>query len=364
MSTDLAVITEGALVSFDQERVNDYLKKLREQETSVIADISTEAGRDDIRSRAFKLAKTKTAIDKKGAELKEEAQATVKAVDAERRRIWDELEALQLEVRKPLTEWEQAEKNRVAEHESAIIMIEAALQINADATAKALQGMIDSVQGMANREWEEFTFRATATIKRVVDDLSARLTVRKKADEDAAELERLRQLEIKRQNDEREAQIREEESWNELAAIANAWQATQYSELSHIAAAFIDALVAEEQAVEKLEQEKARALEAELNELAAIALLFDRNIQAGIDSKAAADAAAQKVIDDAAADKKRLDDEEIERGKNTAHKKKINNAALNKILSILNSEEDIDDAAKAVITAIAKGEVPHVSIKY
>ena len=33
---------------------------------------------------------------------------------------WDRLEALQKEVRQPLTDWENREKNRIAEHEAAI----------------------------------------------------------------------------------------------------------------------------------------------------------------------------------------------------------------------------------------------------
>jgi colicin import membrane protein len=64
--------------------------------------------------------RSKTAIDDAGKKLNEEARAKINAVDAQRRKIREELDALAEEVRKPLTEWEKAEDQRIADKEAQI----------------------------------------------------------------------------------------------------------------------------------------------------------------------------------------------------------------------------------------------------
>ena len=108
---------------FFKPGASDELLSRLEAEVRTIAaslDISTDKGRAEIASLAYKVARTKTGLDEEGKRLVEGKKAEVKAVDQERARIWDRVESLQKEVRKPLTEWESAEKARIASQEEAI----------------------------------------------------------------------------------------------------------------------------------------------------------------------------------------------------------------------------------------------------
>ncbi len=73
--------------------------------------------------------------------------------------------------------------------------------------------------------------------------------------------------------------------------------------------------------------------------------------------------------DEAAAAKAAEDKATAEREANIAHKKKVNNEILVALEKIIDDNPPDDDgstsrATKAIITAIAKGEIPHVKITY
>lgn len=141
----LAIVENiSAVTTFDQEKVNDYLKKLRDHETSIVGDISTEWGRKEIASRAFAIAKAKNDIDRAANKLKEEAAAKVKSVNAERNRIWDEMEAIQKDVRAPLTEWEQKEETRVNTLKAAIDKIVTAVNFEGQPTTDDIKAKINN----------------------------------------------------------------------------------------------------------------------------------------------------------------------------------------------------------------------------
>ena len=72
---------------------------------------------------AYKVARSKTALDEQGKELVGAIKKQSGEIDAERKRVRDELDALKDEVRKPLTDWENAEKERVAAQEAALAEI-------------------------------------------------------------------------------------------------------------------------------------------------------------------------------------------------------------------------------------------------
>jgi chromosome condensin MukBEF complex kleisin-like MukF subunit len=61
---------------------------------------------------AHKVARSKTYIDNAGKDLVTELKALPKQIDESRRIVRERLDALKDEVRRPLTEWEQAEESR------------------------------------------------------------------------------------------------------------------------------------------------------------------------------------------------------------------------------------------------------------
>lgn len=75
-------------------------------------DISTAAKRKAITSMAYKVSQSKTYLDGLGKDLVADWKAKSKAVDEGRKKARNFLDALRDEVRRPVTEWEEAEKAR------------------------------------------------------------------------------------------------------------------------------------------------------------------------------------------------------------------------------------------------------------
>lgn len=81
--------------------------------------VETASGRDVIKSLAYKIARTKTALDNAAKAMTDEQRAVITRVDG-LRRVWrDNLDVIKTRIRQPLTDWEEAEKVRVAASELA-----------------------------------------------------------------------------------------------------------------------------------------------------------------------------------------------------------------------------------------------------
>ena len=91
--------------------------RIAEQARSVVPDLSTDKGRKAIASMARKVASSKTAFDAHGKELKEQYTAITSKIDADRKLFRDQCDALRDEIRKPLTDWENADKQRIIDIE-------------------------------------------------------------------------------------------------------------------------------------------------------------------------------------------------------------------------------------------------------
>ena len=85
---------------------------MKAEALSLVFDTTTAKGREECISHAAKVGKTKTGIEKLGKALVDPIKAEAKVIDVERKFYKDELAALQAEVRKPVTLWEE-EQSRV-----------------------------------------------------------------------------------------------------------------------------------------------------------------------------------------------------------------------------------------------------------
>jgi hypothetical protein len=360
MTTELATIniTNPLQIFSTPKGLDDVIDKIEKEVKSIDRDISTHAGRENIRSIAFKLAKTKNALDKMGKELTEEQRKVVDAVNAERKRAWDRMEALQHEIRQPLTDWENAEKDRVAGHELVLAEIAAAGTHAADSITFA--AALLELDKYRDRDWQEFAERGKHALANKTTELTQKRDAALKAEADARELERLRKEEEARKRKEEDARI--------------AHEAAEKARLAAEAKASEDARIAQEKAErekrdaeERAAAEKARAEKAEAEASAAAAKAEADRIAAEAKAeqeKAAAVEAERKRIEAEA--KAKLDAEAKETAKREADKKhmaKINNevkTAILKVAAIL----DADERAQAIVVAIAKGQIPHVKITY
>lgn len=360
--TQLTIVENiQAVTTFDQEKVNDYLKKLRDHEKSIVGDITTEYGRKEIASRAFAIAKAKNDIDRAANKLKEQAQNKVKSVNAERNRIWDEMEAIQKDVRAPLTEWEQKEETRVNTLKAAIDKIVAAVNFEGQPTTADIKARIDSLS-IEPDDWQEFKKRAEFEKEKALEILNHRYAASQKHDAEQLELAALRAAEVSRLQKERDEQIAKDAA--DKARIAAEALAKQEAERQ--------ANLAEQARLDVVRQKEAAEAatkKAEADKLAAIKKADDDRIAA--EKKAADDTAkaVQNEKDRVAREKAAEDKAAADREADKKHKAKINNEVLSAIIEAMRDHpaDDLgntDNAAKAVVVAIASGKIPHVKITY
>ena len=139
-TTDVAVqVNENpALAILNEEKFEAFYEKLKAEAAKVSGDVSTNKARDEVRSMAFKIAKTRTAIDKARLGLTEEWRTKTNQANAAGRAIKERLEALEDQVRKPLTDWEQAEKDREQKHADLLAAITRAEFVGIDDTAESV----------------------------------------------------------------------------------------------------------------------------------------------------------------------------------------------------------------------------------
>jgi hypothetical protein len=388
-----ALVVAGAPVTavtlFTKGGVETILAKLETEVRSVKRDISSAKGRKEIKSLAFKVARSKTALDDMGKELNESKRAEINRVDADRRIIRERCDALKEEVLSELTAWETKEADRIKGHEDALVaMSDLFALLPPEPTSQQVRESIERLDlHEDNREWQEFAGRAHDLHAEIGFKLTEALSTAVAREEAAAEAERQRleaeeaaRVEAARLQREREARIAAEAA--EAARVAAEAHAAQLAaeekqrverekrdeedarrEAEKAAQAEIDALeelnrIAQERARQAEEKAAAAERKAEADRKAA-------GEKAEADRKAAIEAerarvAAEKAAEEAAA---------AERARNMEIKRRVNFDAAAALIVHANRElspdEKMTDAqVKAVIIVIAKRLIPAVEIRY
>lgn len=307
--------------------------RVSENARSVVFDMSVKKDRESLKSFAYSLARIKTTVDNHGKELVSGIKQQAALIDADRKFWRDNMELLQDEIRKPLTDFEQAEKDRIAKHEESILSINFyKTAVIADKDSVWLKGVIRNVEEIAiDSSFEEYEEQAKIAKYETLEFLRTTLVAREKYEAEQAELERLRQAEILRQQQEREAQIARE------AADKATREAEEKARFE-----------AERVQREKLEAEHREArLKAEKEAAELRAVQAAENERKRIEAEQFAQAEAARKAEEA-----RLADVE--------HRKQICGEALKGLTDLGVSV----DQGKAILNAINKGLVPHVSIKF
>lgn len=204
----------NAVQVFTGGGMNAILDSIEAKVRAIQLDASTVEGRDQIRSVAYRVVRTKTALDAEGKKLTEEWRKNTAKVNEERKKSFERLDALAEEVRKPLTDFENKDKIRVAAHEAALAEMAGLLtmlQKYPDMAVKLLEEHLVDFSGLhAGRDWEEFADRAKKLRHEVSSTLIGRIEARKKYDVEQAELTRLRAEEAARLQRERDERLQAE----------------------------------------------------------------------------------------------------------------------------------------------------------
>jgi colicin import membrane protein len=364
------------MVLTDREQFSRFYEEIKRETDALDADVTTEKGRKAIASMAYKVARTKTAIDEAGKKLNEEARARINAVDEARREIRAQLDTLKDEVRAPLTEWEKAEEARVERVKAVIELLRSAGAVGYDETSAQVRERLATVRAMPVDpvEFDGYHPQAMALQASAVEALAAAAERIEAAEAKEMELQRLRAAEearLLKEADERaeRERIEQERIAAEQERIAAEQAEKRRQEAEEAEAARIRA--AEERAAQAARDEEARkAREAEearqreheaalaeerrqREEVEATAQR-ERDERARQDAKRAAE--AKRIADEAEA--KRREDEA--RAKNRAHKTSVQTAAKQAIMTCGADEE----TARKIVLAIIAGEIPRVTLAF
>ncbi|MBN4165050.1 hypothetical protein [Pseudomonas fulva] len=362
-SNELAAVPprETALQVFQVPNgLEPYLQKIRDEIDAFVPDVSTRKGREAIASIAYKVARSKTALDNVGKELVAELKEIPKKIDAERKRMRDTLDAWQEEVRRPLTAWQAAEDDRVDRHQARIQQLRDLMDVET-LFAEGIRFKISQTEAVVVDEgFEEFESEAHQVKAKTLESLRASLTKQEKHEAQQAEMERLREEAAAREQKEREERIAreaEDRARREAEQKAQAErEAVQRREIEAKAAAERRELELKLQAEQaeraraQAEADRAAAEQRAEQQRQAAALQAESDIElAREEERRRADAAAAEILRQQEA-----------READKAHRASINRAALDAFIAGGMPEA----CAKQAVTLIAQRKIPNIAISY
>ena len=334
--------------------------KIAEQARSVVPDLSTDKGRKAIASLARKVASTKTAFDSHGKELKEQYTVITNKIDADRKLFRDQCDALRDEIRKPLTDWENTEKGRVASHQGRIFGIKRTIELCQDAESLFIKNHIEALELLPIDDFEEFEQEAKITKFETLVILRTALVNREKYEAEQAELEALRlaeQQRIQREHEERIAREATEKAQREAAEAARIESERVEREKQEAIAKSNREKLESEQREARLVAEKEAAV---LREQALKQKAIDDAKQAEIDKQQAIEVERNRIEADRIAKAEAERKEQEQREANKAHKKQVCDSIIAE-LAKLNIDEK---TGQALIKAIYANQIPNITIKF
>ncbi len=246
--TAIAVLVEHnpVIVLTDEAKRDSLFAHIQREMDEFVPDLSTKKGRDAITSFAFKITRTKTAIDNAGKKLNEQARAQINVVDAARRDAREKLDAMAKAVRQPLTDWETAEDDRISRCRDVIAWLKAAAVVTIADTAAAIRERGMEVWGkeLPADDFRDLLPEAQGAKDHAVSTLKEALARLTREEEERAELEKLRAEKEERDRADAERRAEEERVAHEIeqARIAEERRLeTEKAEADRIAQAERDA---------------------------------------------------------------------------------------------------------------------------
>lgn len=354
-STSLVVIQPTDVRAFfvESKNLDSILTEIETLATKFDPDVSTAKGRKLIGSQAYAVARTKTFIDGLGKELVDAEKEIPKRIDATRKKVRDFCDDLQARVRKPLTDYENAEKSRVAALDQRIAAIQ---ELGAKATTESpsteIQLWVGELEAIAiDATWDEYQDRAQVAKEAAKVKLGTALKNRLTWEAQQAEIARLKAEQEEKDRIQREKEIADRARHEaEQKALREKLESEQRERAAK------DALLKAEQdakdAQQRLEQERKDA--AERAELATKrALELERQRQIDEQNRIAQEEEQRKA-------------EAAAKAANIEHQKLINNEILDDMQAYALSKglEVSRDTLRVLLAGMVFGKVRHTQVKY
>ena len=337
----VTVVNKASLLSFFKDGANlDGLYNVVETKArALVADVTTADGVSKIKSTARQIASIKKRVDDIGKDVVAELKDLPKQIDANRKKWREDMEALQEEIRKPVTEIE----NRQKEIEE-IRATHGKLVLSGSEEIKTAIGNLDKIE-LTGDKWKESLEDATAAVTSEKGALEVMLNAALKKEAEARELEELRKKKEEAERIIREQKIREEAE-RKAREEAEARAAAEKARLER------EKAEAERKAAEaERAAREAREREAEARK---------NQATASVDNGAQATAPVKRP------------------SKWTDEQKKVNSVILARFAEIIRAslpkhiaghsdqgyELAANEAAKEIIKAIACGKIENINVRY
>jgi septal ring factor EnvC (AmiA/AmiB activator) len=297
MNNEVEVVEDNKLVELVSESnaltvflaehgTQPYLDLVRQEIDNFEADVRTSKGKKAIVTMAAKISKIKTAWDNLGKEEVAKLKEQPKIIDAERKRMRDTLDAWKDEVRKPLTDFEEAEKKRVHHIKDRIALL--SYIPTAILSIEDIEILIAEKEDVnVDGSFSEFQKDAELEKLKTIDVLRKKLVVLQEREKEEKQ-KKLKALEEQREREKRLIKEAEERAKAEAEAkaakqIEDAKRAELYAiHLAEEAERRVAEInIREQQAEEKREKEKQEALalaKAEKKKAITDAIYYEPNI--------------------------------------------------------------------------------------
>ena len=213
-TTAVSVLDDYSVIVVDQERLQAFFAdgknldeaygRIEKMAKGLVADVTTKEGVSQIKSCARQIASAKTKIDNLGKQVVAELKKLPGVIDENRRNFRERMEALQAEIRRPVTE--------IEEREDEIDRIKAVHQQLISADSATIRQNIEAVKAIAltAEKWKESLEKATKAVTGEINALETMLKAAEKREAEARELDELRKKQEEAERIIREQKIREE----------------------------------------------------------------------------------------------------------------------------------------------------------
>lgn len=213
-TTAVSVLDDYSVIVVDQERLQAFFSdgknldeaygRIDKLAKGLVADVATKEGVSQIKSCARQIASAKTKIDNLGKQVVAELKKLPGVIDENRRNFRDKMEALQAEIRRPVTE--------IEEREAEIDRIKAVHQQLISADSATINQNIEAVKAIAltAEKWKESLEKATKAVNGEINALETMLKAAEKREAEARELDELRKKQEEADRIIREQKIRED----------------------------------------------------------------------------------------------------------------------------------------------------------
>lgn len=300
------------------------IETIKAENAAKTFDLSKPTGIKKAKSHIYSLRKLRAEAERTRKDLGRDALEYKRRVDSVGKDIIAEVESMIEVHERPLKEMEEREEARKRAHIERLATLRMPEEVIGDSkTARDLLARVEEV--IVDDDWEEYRDEAQLVRDDTVSQLTQLVRTLTKAEEEAAELARLRE----------DAAKREAEG---AAKKAEAERIAREEQIARDAAEKAKREAEEEAERKRVEAEKAAELELER-----------------VKRQAAEAEAARKREEEA----KRAADEK--RAANKRHRNKVMNEVVKAIVAESGASEE---AAQLVAIAIADGKVPHVSVRF